>query len=1215
MDFADQGSHKPRHEEEADTKSVPPGTLAWEATAGAELDPPPPTGDNNNNRGSELIFQFPFDQGGTGEIWQAVQASLKRVVAVKRVLPEHYRRHQEEAARVNAMERRFREEARITASLEHPNIVPVYDLSSDEDGHPLLVMKLVNGTPWLRLLRQDIRSMDYESYLARHLTIFISMMQAVAFAHSRGIIHMDLKPSQVMVGEFGETLLMDWGLATTADALPNGGRLPVPAGTPVMMSPEQAGAEDFPVGFHTDIFLLGGTLYFILTNQYPHDANNTPKAVELARAGKIRHPEELMPGTAIPPALTELAMKAMSFNPENRPTAVSELVKAVEDYLSGAAIRREAEQIVEEVRDGMKALGLDRSSKTEPHSPDLAYQALASFQSRLLYAAGLWRKAPGLALLRDEVATAYFRVALAAGDLRLATTTLTAIEDEKVRDRLGEELGESQHRIRQRALLFRMTAIAAVSLGLALGIGAFRYALDMREASLRVMQERDAAEEARRSAVKAHEATIAERNALDLARRKAEREQYLASIRLIERNIQDLRIREAENQLALVANQSGRGPEWGLLASRLATSEITLWRVDPPARLHYAQFSPDGTRIVTGDNDGNVIVWESVTGRRIRQARVATGGIWFALYTPDGKRLLVTSFDTKARIIDADTLEVIHTLEGHTQLLRGAAISPDGKRAVTTSQDATAIMWDMETGAKLYSAPDITARTSSADFAPDGKRFVLAGSNFATIRDSETGAVIHNLPRHDENILDVDISPDGTRVVTACTDRNIRIFDMEDGSLVKLIPNRTSWLHSVQFSPSGKELVSSDNDGTLRLWDAASGEMQKEFSSPAQAYRVRFSPDGKRIVSSSATQISVWSALGLQGHSYLEPSRETITADSNLTMIRAFGIPLESGVARSEQWDKPGRRLFDGPGGSLVLAHSYYLAPAPDRQHGVWISPQDGSASLRTVPGLESIATIPGGPYYDAAWSLDSARIFMGAVSGEVVAWNKESLTPEAVLLPAGLPPHKPGHYPTVMTVSADGSMLAVVRPDEIVHLFDARTLREIRSIDYDDGSAAYVALSPDATLLAVGGHSYRSRLYDTRTGELVCTTTGHEGVVSGGFFWKDGSRLVTWGADDRVIMHETQGGSEVTTIANVSGREGVIGVGVTPDWSAILLQLNTLQVYSYPILPSATIEPGVDQGMEIARQLEAFKRSQRLGREVSVSEVDWSVPPLPTNP
>jgi len=192
-------------------------------------------------------------RGGFGEVWEAVQTSLDRVVAVKRLRRDRFQNATVSRGYTRHMEEAFRREAMTAACLEHPNIVPVHDLALDNEGAPLLAMKLVRGSQWDTLMRTDFRDMPVEGFLAKHIPILLSVAQAVAFAHSRGIVHRDIKPGQVMVGEFGEVVLMDWGLAILFDATalkgsgqrlsamlakdPNSGTSP--AGTLAFMAPEQ----------------------------------------------------------------------------------------------------------------------------------------------------------------------------------------------------------------------------------------------------------------------------------------------------------------------------------------------------------------------------------------------------------------------------------------------------------------------------------------------------------------------------------------------------------------------------------------------------------------------------------------------------------------------------------------------------------------------------------------------------------------------------------------------------------------------------------------------------------------------------------------------------------------------------------------------------------------------------------------------------------------
>ncbi|MCC5877194.1 MAG: serine/threonine protein kinase, partial [Candidatus Sumerlaeia bacterium] len=195
-------------------------------------------------------------RGSEGVVWSAIQVALDRIVAVKTVSPDKKLDDAKFPERVRYREKRFYHEALITARLDHPNIVPIHDISRVEDGSPLISMKLVKGEPWGRILAKDFSTQSTDAFLQKHLPIFISMMQAVAFAHSKGVVHRDLKPAQLVVGEFGEVVLVDWGIAVLIKDveleyrkniglqpplinLPTVGTAPNPAGTPALMAPEQ----------------------------------------------------------------------------------------------------------------------------------------------------------------------------------------------------------------------------------------------------------------------------------------------------------------------------------------------------------------------------------------------------------------------------------------------------------------------------------------------------------------------------------------------------------------------------------------------------------------------------------------------------------------------------------------------------------------------------------------------------------------------------------------------------------------------------------------------------------------------------------------------------------------------------------------------------------------------------------------------------------------
>ncbi len=250
-----------------------------------------------------------IDRGGYGEVWEATQTSLKRTVALKRLRDDLMLDAADERRRTED----FRREALTTAALEHPNIVPVYDAGEDSKGQPQLAMKLVRGKTWKARVEDD-RDLPPDEFLGRHLPILIDVAQAVAFAHSRGVMHRDIKPSQVLVGEFGEALLVDWGLAvcfadgvrtddgggrpgaatgsvrSTADA-PTCNHLAsasCPAGTPAFMAPEQTDNVPDRLGPWTDVYLLGGTLYYLLTGTPPRSGMSAAGAFLDGQHGRNR---------------------------------------------------------------------------------------------------------------------------------------------------------------------------------------------------------------------------------------------------------------------------------------------------------------------------------------------------------------------------------------------------------------------------------------------------------------------------------------------------------------------------------------------------------------------------------------------------------------------------------------------------------------------------------------------------------------------------------------------------------------------------------------------------------------------------------------------------------------------------------------------------------------------------------------------------------------
>jgi serine/threonine protein kinase len=283
--------------------------------------------------------------GGSSVVIRAFDNDILRYVAVKILNPEE--------ASDGSLVDRFAEEARITGQLEHPNIVPVYELGHDRGGRRFMSMKLVQGSTLQETLNRHGDMRLEPSRLAELLQVFLKVCDAVSFAHSRGVIHRDLKPTNIMISDFGQVYVLDWGIARLRPrgASHDGPRVRVSAGqteqseldppgsligTACYMAPEQLQGRHDELDEQTDVFALGATLYQVLAGQPPLTSEIVRAIWSRQDPPAITPPERLASAGGVPPELSRIAMQAVAYDPANRYRSVADLKRDIELFQRGS---------------------------------------------------------------------------------------------------------------------------------------------------------------------------------------------------------------------------------------------------------------------------------------------------------------------------------------------------------------------------------------------------------------------------------------------------------------------------------------------------------------------------------------------------------------------------------------------------------------------------------------------------------------------------------------------------------------------------------------------------------------------------------------------------------------------------------------------------------------------------------------------------------------
>ncbi len=1093
--------------------------------------------DDDDTVGAEYELLTTLGEGGMGVVWDARQTSVDRQVALKML--------KSKMADKKSEQQKFLAEAVVTGELAHPNIVPIYDVGENEAGALFYSMKKVQGTPWLKA----IKKMKF----AENIEVLMKVADAIGFAHSRGVVHRDLKPENIMLGEFGEVLVMDWGLAHPTSEFAKRRSINIAhsmGGTPAYMAPEMATGPISKIGPGSDIYLLGGILFEIITGKPPHTGKNTTQCLFAAITNTIRPTDKSG-------ELLDIAYKAMATDPKDRYRTVLDFQAAIREYQSHSESISLSTRAAQDLEEADAAQDYQMFSK-----------ATFAFEEALALWAGNAKAAEGLELAK----LAHAQTALAKGDYDLGGSLLDP--NKPSHSDLFQQITAAKDEVdarHQRLKTIKRIAVALVAMVFVVVTVAF-FAVDQQ-----------------RRIAKANEIEAKENL------KEAERQEQLARNNLVEANRQKVKAENARNE-AVAAKAKEEQQRIAAVKARddavKAEKAALVAKAQEEVQRKAAEKAKETAVLAQKDEEKARVLAEAAERAAVLAKEAEEYEAYIARIGLAAEKIEENSFETALGLLqrcvpekaderdfrDWEWGRLMHLCGQFEQdfhapgKLESLAVSDDGKLFATGGENGIVQIWETETGKVLKSLRQAGASLiNSVAMSADGK-LVAAGGNdpasYITVWNVATGTPLQTkFSGHNGEVLSVAFSKDGQRLLTGSRDRTARLWDVETGRLIQTLSGHTYWVWCAAFSPDEASIVTAGQDGIAIVWnyEVSRGKTinvaddwtdEKKITQMAPftghagpIFSAAFSPDGKSVVTGGYDRrVLIWKPSDTRPYNFknvdgdepVAPPAKFRALDGHTASVRSVSFSNDGKLVVSsghdntiKVWNAESAKSITSFRGHSSWVRSCAFDPDPKGARWVLSASHDQHVKKWRITNYEEIRVLQGRSLEKHANAVLAARF---SADGKTIVTASQDRTAKTWDFATGTQQRDfiEGHefLTSGAVFFSSGKKLLTSAVDNTVCLWDVATGTEIKKFDRTGRSAA-LALSHNEKWILTGSDKHddepiwKARLWDA-DGNLIRTFDGHLKEITAVAFAPDDSIVFTGDAKGSCRLWETATGKEL---------------------------------------------------------------------------------------